>query len=313
MWEKIETFLFDIIGLLIPGLVFLMSTIFTFLFLVSDNIYLDVQENLNKIVLFDFIMKTTKELNKHFWLIVVIFILISYLTGHVIKVFSKIYYKFFELIFDKFLNKIFAFLKSQLLSLLFFLLKKLVSYVRRLPILNNMNPALKSYIKKFFIEVKNYLKSVIRFIDNFLIEIFVYGTEDYEKANKDLLDECMDIINRRFNTNFPKKWYSIYKLSKIVIYHENLKNMNDTFLAKYNFYRSLSFISFLQMVLLTILSFNKDILNDYFNVLIPILLIINFIFWYTFHEKYKRYYRLCGNEILVAMYYYLKKTEQNSN
>ncbi|MCM3115471.1 hypothetical protein M3610_09240 [Neobacillus sp. MER 74] len=295
MWEKIEIYFFDIMGLLIPGVVFLTGIIFTFLFLISGDLVNDIHSVLNKIVIFKLIYKMDKEIKKQIWLLVVFFVFNAYLVGHVIKVLSKLYYWFFRLIFDKFINQIFSLFIKWLGS-------RTRKLIRVIQIFNSWKPSLKKFIKE-------YIKDIYKFIKYNLKVIFVFGTEDYEKDNKPLLEESLKIINDRYKTNFPTKWYSIYKLSKIMIYHENLKNMNDTFLAKYNFYRSLSFICFLQLALLVFLSFHKGLLNDYAHTIVIVLLVVNIIFWYTFHEKYKRYFKLCGNETLVSIYYHLKTTE----
>ncbi|MDM5361167.1 hypothetical protein [Peribacillus sp. ACCC06369] len=281
MWDKIELYFFDIIGILIPGIIFLSGITFTSLFLISG----DLNMNFNEIFFIDILIKTSKELTKNMLFFVVFFLFNAYLVGIVIKVLSKLYYEIFEIIFDKFLNRKFTewWKKKQ---------------KRKEPDLVHS-------------EKDN------NFWNKFIKEIFEFGVDNYRGANKVLLDESKMIIKKRYNTDFPKDdWLFFEKLSKIIIYSENIKCLNDTFLAKYTFYRSLSFISFLQIFLIVVLFFLdfflKDLLNDYSNLLkIPIfLIIINIIFWYSFHEKYKRYFRYCGNETLVTVYYHLKKTEQ---
>ncbi|MFH7820354.1 hypothetical protein [Neobacillus thermocopriae] len=299
MWEKIEIYFFDIMGLLIPGIVFVTGIIFTSLFLISGQALSDILDVLNKIAFFKIYLKMEEVLKKHIWLFVVFVIFNSYLIGHVIKIMSKVFYWFFSIIFDQFFNKIFSFI----ISWLWKNIRALISFLKIGDLFKDINPDFKKFVMDF-------IKSFYKFFHHNLKVIFVFGTEWYEKDNKPLLEESLRIINERYDTNFPTKWYSIYKLSKIIIYHENLKNMNDTFLAKYNFYRSLSFICFLQFTLLIILSFNKELLNDYSDIIINILMIVNLIFWYTFHEKYKRYFKLCGNETLVSIYYHLKTTER---
>jgi hypothetical protein len=302
MWEKIEIYFFDIMGLLIPGLVFLSGITFTSLFLLSGDSIDDIQKILSQIAFFELYTKLDKDLKKNIWLLIAFVIFNSYLIGHVIKVMSKVYYWFFSIIFDQFFNKII----STILKWLWKLIKALTSFFKIDKFFSLFNQDFRNFIKDF-------IKAIYRFFHHNLKVIFVFDTEKYEKANKPLLDESLQMINERYNTNFPIKWYSIYKLSKIMIYHENLKNMNDTFLAKYNFYRSLSFICFLQFILLIYLSFYDNLLNDYSSTIVKILLGVNTIFWYTFHEKYKRYFKLCGNETLVSIYYHLKTTEDKSN
>ncbi|MCM3586983.1 hypothetical protein M3182_14690 [Mesobacillus maritimus] len=301
MWEKIEIYFFDIMGLLIPGLIFLTGIIFTTLFLISEEVISEIQSALKDIVLFKALFEFHKEILSHFWLIVVFYLVNAYLLGHVIKVISKVYYWMFRLIFDEFINKMVFFIYNWGVILV----KKITNY------LLSKKPNFTEYKSlDVFRFINEYFRMVKKFIIYNLKVVFVFKTEDYEKENKVLLVESMKMINKRFNTKFPEEWYSVYKLAKIIIYHESIKNMNDTFLAKYNFYRSMSFISFIQVLVLFICYLNPQYFNPYSNFIIVGLLIINFVFWYTFHEKFKRYFKLCGNETLVSIYYYLKSTEK---
>ncbi len=301
MWEKIEIYFFDIMGLLIPGIIFLSGITFTCLFLLSADTILSIQNILSQIVLFKLYLNLDKDLRKNIWLLVVFVIFNSYLIGHVIKVISKVYYSFFTILFDQFINKI--------ISTIHKWLRKIIA-----DLINSPNPQrainwMNSDFRKF---IKDFITSVYRFFHHNLKVIFVFKSDEYEKDNEPLLNESLQIINQRYSTDFPVRWYSIYKLSKTINYHENLKNMSDTFLAKYNFYRSLSFICFLQFLLIIFLFFNDNLLNVYSHTIVIILLVINTIFWYTFHEKYKRYFKLCGNETLVSIYYHLKTTENDN-
>ncbi|MFJ7682608.1 hypothetical protein [Peribacillus butanolivorans] len=321
MWEKIERFLFDIMGLLLPGIVFLTGITLTTMLLLSPDINKTVCDEIKNLVLIEHLQSMSKELNKHFWLIVVFFLFTSYLIGHAIKVFAKIYYSFFELLFDYLINKVIKFIVILINIVIKYivrkikdLLKKLILPARRSRVFNMFSPSFKvkfvNSARDFVNSARDFVNSARRFVNTIVSDIFVFKTQDYEDANEQLFIESKDMINKNFSTNFPEEWFSFYKFSKIIIYHENLKNLNDTFLAKYNLYRSLSFITFLQAALILIIYFNDNLLNEHARVTAIILLIINFIFLYTFHEKYKRYFKFCGNETLVAVYYYLKKNER---
>lgn len=283
MWEKIETFLFDLMGLLLPGIVFLVGIFFTSLLLFSSGTFEKIEMLSKDIPFFITLLNIFNKLNNQISLLILLFLLHAYLTGHVIKVFSKIYYSIFGLIFDKGINKMIVTLKNK----------------------GNIDTAYLT--SKFPSSFETFLNDALKIISNLSKETFVYIPKDYEPANEKFLDESMVIINRKFETDFPKEWYSFYKLAKIIISHEDLKSMNDTFLAKYNLYRSLSFITFLQIITIVIFNISSVGLNSLSGPISLTLILINIIFWYTFHEKYKRYYRLCGNEILVAVYYHFKK------
>ena len=95
-------------------------------------------------------------------------------------------------------------------------------------------------------------------------------------------------------------------ISCIVQDNENIKTLTRTFLAKYNFYRSLAFIAFANILLIAyILNFKHAIHTTAITELMYLLI----VFYFVFHYKYKRYWMLSGNEAVMALYYYyfLKK------
>jgi hypothetical protein len=129
------------------------------------------------------------------------------------------------------------------------------------------------------------------------------------KDTEEMINKCVDRINQRLNTSFQKEWsYSLFKFSTALFEQEAKRSLTVFFLAKYNLYRSLSFIFFTSFFYL-ILFFNvmeKFLTPTQYNLRGPILWGLVFL-WFTFHVKYKRYWTLCGNEALVSLFHYLYK------
>lgn len=148
----------------------------------------------------------------------------SYLIGHVIKVFAIIKYEILTSLFDKSLNK----WANWLFEKLKFVLNK-------------------GYFKLFHSNIYTtncykWIKDILYPFKNLLVKIFVFKPSDYFNDNDSLRTNCVNIINTRVGITFPDKWYSVYKFSSVIINQENIKSLAGTFLAKYNLYRSLAFI-----------------------------------------------------------------------
>lgn len=266
--EKIENFLFDIMGLLIPGLIFLGLFAISTSLLVDTSTLIQIYNKLsNSVPLVTFTKYSFGNgLNKlDLWAYIIIILFAGYLIGHVLKVFSKTYYDMFVHIFDEGLNK--------------YIFPKLVFYLK-------WN----------------------KFLTKFLKNSFSFRPNDYDLNNKEIYNYVLNEIKQSSTIDFPNRWYSIYKYSKIIGYTESYKNLSDRFLVKYNLYRSLSFIFAIHFIYI----FSVFSYSTYFASLL-IALVVNYMFWYTFHEKYKRYYALCGNEALMAIFYYFTKKKGNDS
>ena len=87
--EKIETFLYDILGLCIPGLVVILTMEFK-LNLISKTVNL---------------LKDIPHCCMTF-LYLTVFVIVCYITGSILKVISKYFYKIMQRIFDESINKI---------------------------------------------------------------------------------------------------------------------------------------------------------------------------------------------------------------
>ncbi|KWZ67307.1 hypothetical protein [Bacillus altitudinis] len=315
MWEKIESFLFDILGLLVPGIVLILGVAFSYFSLISSDswYYLTQKVNNGSIIVINHVSILLERFNGGNFLIIIIFlILLGYLLGHLVKVFSKIYYGACIIIFDNGIIELLKYIWASIKKCAKDIFRDYKQFIDSRTFFEQRYK-LKKMLKfeyKVFKVTFIFVKNIFKFISNIFNEALTFKVDSYEPANEKLVSEVASLINQKYEVDFPIKWYSVYKLSKTIMTHENLKSLGDTFLAKYNLYRSLSFISFLNIVLTCVMYFFfSEHLNPYANILCPLLLIMHLLFLFTFHEKYKRYFKLCGNETLIALFYFFKKQQ----
>lgn len=293
--SKIENFLFDILGLVLPGLIFL-----SFLFLPITVIEIDkipIEKVDNSFILSE--LSTMSKLIKTYWasnssLLVIIVFVVSYLIGHFVKVFAIMKYEILTAIFDKSINPLF--------NALFKYIKTFVNWAFKKSTSRDL------FSTKFYKWVKDFC-SPIKSIFN---KIFVFKPPEYFSDNESLKTNCVSLINSRLNTQYPDKWYSVYKFSMVITNQENIKSLSSTFLAKYNLYRSLAFI-FMFMTAYYYFFFSASItyIPQDFKKITSLILLACTLLWFTFHYKYKRYWTLCGNETLVSLFYFLNKKKVN--
>ncbi|MCL9804600.1 hypothetical protein NAT51_03645 [Flavobacterium amniphilum] len=293
--SKIENFIFDILGLILPGFIFLGVLVIP-LSLV-DITQIPCKELDNSYILSE--LSTISNLFKNYWneksnIIIISIIILAYLLGHFVKVFSIIKYEILVAVFDKSINKLVAYLYSLVKSMFGWIYQKMF---------NESLFSTKGY---------SWLKDLFKPIKNTLSKIFTFKSEDYFTDNTSLRTECITIINTRLSTNYPDKWYSLYKFSTVITNQESIKSMAAFFLAKYNLYRSLAFI-FMFAAFYYNIFFNASAkyTSSEIHKLSLLILITTGVLWFTFHYKYKRYWTLCGNETLVSLYYFLNKKNVN--
>jgi hypothetical protein len=293
--SKIENFLFDLLGLALPGAILLFI-------LISPVCFLDINQLRTNDINDSFILSELVTMNriiKAYWnsdksAIIFFFLTLSYLVGHAVKIFSIIKYSVLTALFDNSINKG-----------IIFLYKKLGSRI------NNL------FLRLFHRDVETLsiygiLKDLLKPIREIIKYIFVFHPEPYMKENDSLRTKCIELINSRLNTNFPDKWYSLYKISTVLQQQENIKSLSGTFLAKYNFYRSISFISiFTTVYYFLFFSASSLYLTPELKKIATLLISSSILLWFTFHIKYKRYWTLCGNETLVSLFYFLNKKKLN--
>lgn len=289
--SKIESFLFDILGLVLPGVIFLLLIISPISFINAQKIPEKVLTSsyiLSCLVTFYKILEVylTKNLN----ITLTVLFIIAYLLGHTIKVFSIITYEFLSMIFDKLINKIMIWLFSKFTKLLGWLNNRIVD-----------TPFEDTFVYK-------QLKVILKPLKSTITKIFTFDSANFFPDNESLKTASIAVINQKLNTSYPDAWYSIYKFSMILQQQENIKSLAANFLAKYNLYRSLSFIFiFTTIYYYCFFGAAAEYISPELTKITSLILYVSLILWFTFHYKYKRYWTLCGNETLVSLYYFLHK------
>jgi hypothetical protein len=207
--------------------------------------------------------------------------ILAYLIGHTVKVFSRIKYEFLTAIFDKGLNR---------------------------PVTRLYNKA-KSWI---FPKDPYKIKPVLRPFKNLIASIFTFETVSYSPKDKIIRQNSLNILNDSLKIELPDDEYSIVKISAVITNQEKLRSLGTFYLAKYNLYRSLAMIFlFTTFYYLYFYKVTDSLLSATSREISCIVLLGPIIFWYTFHEKYKRYWNLYGGERLMSLFYFLNKKKLN--
>lgn len=270
LWDKIENYLFDFIGLMLPGAYF-----FGCIFLIKvviDNFQLEEDLFITNLISF---VDETYTLFKSYLDDYFIFgaLVIFFLLGHPIKVFAKHFYKIGEGLIDDFLLKGYQWLRNEWKWL------------------NNVDKFLGN------IHIKYIFKETFRF-----------GGTDLHPLYSQYHEETSRLVKEYYNIELKDNWYPLYKLGTTVIGNEKLNSLHQLYLAKYNLYRSLAFISLI-FGLLFYFSTDVSLLNDSNSFFISLINFSFFGLWFAFHSKYKRYWMLDGSDTLINLFYFLKEYE----
>jgi len=299
-FDKVESYLFDFLGLFIPGLLSVILLLIPISFLNIDRLLDDNYFQAKLLTLIVIIKQSFQHINiLNDTYIIIIIILILYVLGHLIKVFSIIFYEIGTVIFDNTLIRAYKNIFYRILNPL----KRY--YVNR----HGENERVMRISRTIY----NYLKMIYQQFKKNLFKVLVFKPEDYMLENEELKNNCLNIINEKLKVNFPNVSYSIYKISMIINTQENIKSLSYTFLSKYNLYRSLSFLFFVSLIYFYYF-FNvaqKYIYPEVLALEVVVLILIGLL-WFTFHHKYKRYWTLCGNETLMSLFYFLNKNKLNA-
>ena len=274
--DQLQNFLFDLLGLVLPGFIFIFVLATPFLLVsipsnvvcINSNDFVLLIRNLSTWIQDQSILEST----------LAIFI-VSFILGHSVKVFSKLMYDLLKAIFDDTINKWcnWVIIKIGITK------------------------------ERFDSKKEKGLYPIIFVVIKYVSMIFTFNPQDYFKDNEPLTEESVKNFNEYYEAKFENKWRSVYKLSKIISAQENIKSLSYTYLAKYNFYRSISLIALFNILYdLFLLSKIGEGLQQY----TFFVALLNFILWFTFHEKYKRYWMLCGDENLVSFYYFTLKKKK---
>jgi len=291
MLSKIEEYLFDFFGLVVPGGIASILIFFIPYYFIENS-------QLKTVPFFSQIGKVclpTSWNNQYLDAVVIICGLLSfYLVGHVVKVFSKYFYEFNEKLFDGCIVNILRWIYNGSLRNI----RAFLSY--RLPTLASLkNSLFAKFISAIYAPIYYFIVKII------LVGLFTFKSRDfYEGANEKRAQELFKKIYEPDRRTLD--WYSLYKLAVIFSAQNKINSLAHTFLAKYNLYRSLSFI-FLFSAVWTHFITQKyaQILSPCASPLITSIEWIFLVFWFAFHVKYKRYWTLCGNEALMSLYYHL--------
>lgn len=299
MLDKIENFLFDVLGLFVPGLIFWLLVIILPVLVINSSQLASV-EYLPKALLSlaQFIVDNFNQLKSpaSFWFFAII-VLICYLSGTTIKVFAKYQYEICELVFDRAINKLFTRLFQS------------ANHKVRSIFADFINNIKQKYLRLIIDAISKFCQSFLSYSLKIIKDIFGFKPPDYYCVNEPIKAEVINMINQKYQMEFPNEWHSVYKLSNTIMLQASLKSLVPQFLAKYNFYRSVAFIFLLNLfyILWFFYLFDNQI-GSLGHSLYQIILCFNCILWSTFHIKYKRYWTLCGNESLMSIFYFLKKS-----
>jgi len=284
--SKLENFLFDILGLILPGFIFL-------LILLSPILFLDMNktEKIADTSMLLSALTTMWQILKGYWTsnqrsVLTIAVILAYLIGHTIKVFSRIKYDLFPAVFDKNLNEAVTWLYKKFIGL--------------------FPPGVRasktwSHLRQFFLPFKRLIR-----------DIFTFSTVNSIERDHIFRQDCVDQLNARLSIDVPNDQETIAKLSSVVTNQESLRSLGTFYLAKYNLYRSLALI-----FLLTAFYYNyffgitDNPISIMSHKISGIILAASVVLWFTFHSKYKRYWTLYGGERVLTLFYFLNKKKLN--
>lgn len=287
--EKLNDILYEVLGLLLPTLVLCMVLIEP-LFYMKDFSWKSIRIN-------DY-LKVLK--GDNLFVLILFIIAFFYVVGNVIKVLAKLYYDLGKAIFD-----------DTLLAILDCIYEKFF----------NNNPKDKQNLKNgeendlnggeqnqdnFSKLWKKPFFSIIGVLYKWLRNILVFKTERYGSGFEELYTELAGKVSITLENEKDKeeKWFLFYKKATTLIKQNNINTLYYKFLAKYNSFRSIEF-AFFCGIIYNIFFRHFDIdLQRYF-----IVLGVNVVCLISFHEKFKRYWKLCGNEAIAGMDYFYRYME----
>lgn len=287
-FSKLENFLFDILGLILPGAIFL-------LILLSPGLFVDMANVPPRVIDTSVILsalKTISNILKTYWTsypksALTIATILAYLLGHTVKVFSRIKYQFLTAIFDEGLNKPVIRVYNGIKNRIF------------------RQPSSKAYLR---------LTELFKPFGTLIEYVFTFNPPHHFKSDAVIKQDCLDSLNTRLSIDYPDDDRSITKISGVISNQENIKTLGPFFLAKYNLYRSLSLI-FLFTTLYYIYFFKVagTFIAPASHEISTIILVAPAILWFTFHVKFKRYWTLYGDERLMSLFYFLNKKKLNES
>ncbi|WP_431211439.1 hypothetical protein ACQ86N_37195 [Puia sp. P3] len=281
-FSKLENFLFDILGLILPGAIFLMILLSPVLFVNIDGVPAATVDG--SVILSA--LQTVYHILKINWAAypkssLTILTIIAYLMGHTVKVFSRIKYELLTAVFDDGLNR------------------PVISGYERICGWLFRNPSSPVYLR---------LKELLRPLGTVLEYLFTFRAADFFAGDAVLKENCLQLVKSRLSVDYPDDTRLVTKLSGVITTQESMKTLGPFFLAKYNLYRSLALI----FVITTLYyigffrvagAFISPSIQEISRLIVTTMVIL----WFTFHVKYKRYWTLYGDERIVSLFYILNK------
>jgi len=278
-FSKLENFFFDILGLILPGAIFLLIVVSPVLLVDMGKMEkaADTSMILSGLVTIWNVLKTYWASHPRSALVIVA--ILAYLVGHTVKVFSRIKYEFLTAIFDKGINKE---------------VTKLYNICRKRVFRKKPPPS--------------WLKALYSACRNLFTGVFAFEPAYYSPKDEAIRKNCMEQLDTRAGIKLSQDNYTIVKISSVISNQENLRSLGTFFLAKYNLYRSLALIFlFTTFYYLYFFKVAKTFLLETTHGISSIMVIASIFLWFTFHAKYKRYWSLYGDERLITLFYFLNK------
>lgn len=282
--SKLENFLFDILGLILPGAIFLMILLSPVLFIDMTKLPEPVADRSALLSALTIVAGFLKNYCIAYpRTALVIAIISAYLIGHTVKVFSRIKYEFLKVLFDKIINP-----KA----------KKLLSRLKARVFKKRLPPR---WLREFYPPCEKLAK-----------DIFQFSTTSFNERDVPLRKKCVDLINEKLSMNLPDSQENVAKWSSVITNQESLRSLGTFYLAKYNLYRSLALI-FLFTTFYYIFFFITagSVITDKSHRISGIILVAPAILWFTFHSKFKRYWTQYGDERIITLFYFLNKKKIN--
>jgi hypothetical protein len=286
-FSKLENFFFDILGLILPGAIFLLIFLSPVLLVDMGKMEkaADTSVMLSALVTIWNILKAYWTSNPKSALTIVA--ILAYLTGHTVKVFSRIKYEFLVAIFDKNLNIVAIRLYRKTRSWIF----------------PPGKPQSGTFIQ---------LKALISPFKNFLWDLFTFSTINSLERDKIFRQNCVDQLNTRLDIKLANDQETVAKLSSVITNQESLRSLGTFYLAKYNLYRSLALIFLLTTCYYGyFFSVTGNTISAMSHKISGIILAAALLLWFTFNSKYKRYWTLYGGERILTLFYFLNKKKIN--
>ncbi len=269
--DKVEDTLYEILGLLFPSL--------TLCVVLVEPVFYTQSFSLRSIPQNDCIevLKFLNTFLNEFWSIVFIFF-VFYVVGNVIKVAAKIYYKFGETLFD---------------DTLFVIIASVFNFIKKKD--KDKETKWNKFKEKPVVVLVMVLYSWIK-------KTLSFSTENYDKNFEGIYTNLA--INELNIFDFEQekidKWFLFYKEATTIIKQKKIDTLCYKFLAKYNSFRSLEFVFAVGIIYNILILFSQMAINK---CIYSIVLGVNIVCLVCFHEKFKRYWKLCGNEAIVGLDY----------